>query len=240
MGASSSSHSPKKGSEWSYQLVFYSRTEKPCRDDPELPQTITRYWLLNGGGKKKLSKLEDSVGYVFNIAHDALQIAMGLLIDGSENIEKIWVFKSKLDPEQDTLVAMCHQFVVIETANWYWSIEKNDKEILIQRSKFCSYKYKDDKGLITAKYGVRDCCRRSQRLTPLRRMSSAFGRKTMRDLIKFIVENNELNKKYRWDFSNCKAFAKRVFDEFARMKYHEILLGCDLPHLAYDISLKVN
>ena len=137
---------------------------------------------------------------------------MSLLIDFSENILNIWVCDW-----QRTQLFLNHQFVVIKTMNWWWSIEKNSEVILIQRSKhFKGYG------------GVLDYANNNKRKTPLLRVSSDVGQKTMKDLIEFLHEEDELNKAYFWNVNNCKHFAKKIYDEFAKRTLHDITLGCDL------------
>lgn len=50
----------------------------------------------------------------------------------------------------------------------------------------------------------------------------------MKDLIEFLHEEDELNKTYFWNVNNCKHFAKKIYDEFAKRTLHDITLGCDL------------
>ena len=223
----------KTGSDWTCRVLFYSRTDRNL-GRYKVP-VITRDWLLRGGDNE-ISGLkqqdEDSDGYEFLIENDALQDTMDLLIDGSEMIENIWVFKCPLFFWQFSQLFLCHQFVVMKTAKWWWSIEKNSGEILIQRSKHFAY---TDQGVV--KYGVRDCDKLSRRETPLRRVSSDIGQKSMEDLIEFLFRGNELKKKYELDVNNCKHFAKRVFDAFSQRKYHHIGFGCDPD--GDEIDLKV-
>ena len=62
---------------------------------------------------------------------------MSELIDETEKILQIWVHQCK--PRalwwQITQLLFNHQFVVLETTKWWWSMEKDDARILIQRSK---------------------------------------------------------------------------------------------------------
>ena len=57
-----------------------------------------------------------------------LKDALEMLIDGSEIIKKIWAFKNALFSFQLTARLLFHQFVVIETAYWFFSIDKNSEE----------------------------------------------------------------------------------------------------------------
>ena len=59
---------------------------------------------------------------------------MSELIDETEKILQIWVQIRALW-WQITQLLFNHQFVVLETTKWWWSMEKDDARILIQRSK---------------------------------------------------------------------------------------------------------
>ena len=116
-----------------------------------------------------------------------------------------------------------------------FSIEKNKKknaeEILIQRSK--NFSHDENNG--TRKYGVRDSVQGNPRIKPLCRASSDFGCGSMKDLIQFLFEKNDVKSKNNIGINNCEHLAKRIFDRFAKRKYHEIGRGSATN--AYDISM---
>ena len=56
-------------------------------------------------------------------------------------------------------------------------------------------------------------------------MSYDRGRKTIKDLIDFLYDEDELNINYDLLVNNCKDFAKRIFDEFAETKRHYKIRG---------------
>ncbi|XP_078347406.1 uncharacterized protein LOC144632600 [Oculina patagonica] len=150
-------------------------------------------------------------GSTYTIKANSLIQDMWVLIDAREMILQIWVYKKPIFKWQLTQLFLNHQFVVLETDNWWWSIEKNGQEILIQRSKNLSW--------------VRDYEQRELRITPIVEMSYDIGRKSMKDLIEFLYRKNELSTIYHWIDDNCKAFAKRLFNEFADTKYHGSVIG---------------
>lgn len=131
---------------------------------------------------------------------------MGLWIEGEELIEEIWVYKCPLAEWQLTMALFNHQFVVFRTPWWWWSIEKNDQGITVQRGKKLS--------------SVRDRYRRGPRKKYIEQMSRDVGRRKMKDLVDWLHQKNESHKKYHYLTENCKDFAKRVFDEFAKSKVH--------------------
>lgn len=131
-----------------------------------------------------------------------------------EYIRSIAVYKCPLYDNQSIQLLDNHQFVVLQTDNCWYSIEKNSHFIQMQRSDHIE----------NVQCYLRKHCRR----TPIKRISSDSCQqlKTMSDLIHFLLENQELSRIYDLVLSNCQAFAKRIFDKFAATKKHEIMLGC--------------
>lgn len=131
-----------------------------------------------------------------------------------ECIRSIAVYKCPLYDNQLIQLLDNHQFVVLQTDNCWYSIEKNSHFIQMQRSNHIE--------------NVQCYIRKDRRRTPIKRISSDSCQqlKTMSDLIHFLLENQELSRIYDLVFSNCQAFAKRIFDKFAATKKHEIMLGC--------------
>lgn len=131
-----------------------------------------------------------------------------------ECIRSIAVYKCPLYDNQLIQLLDNHQFVVLQTDNCWYSIEKNSHFIQMQRSNRIE--------------NVQCYIRKDRRRTPIKGISfdSCQQLKTMSDLIHFLLENQELGKIYDLVFSNCQAFAKRIFDKFAATKKHEIMLGC--------------
>ena len=144
-------------------------------------------------------------GEGYHINDEQLLEKMGEIIDDSEYIQKIWVYKKPLSSGLWNQLIFHHQFVVLETSDWWWSIEKNGEGITIQRSRELSY--------------VKDYYRRTERIKPIVEVNSDQGRRKMKHLIEFLYEKDELNKRYHFIRENCKHFAKRIFDQFANAKY---------------------
>ena len=132
----------------------------------------------------------------------------------NECIRSIAVYKCPLYDNQLIQLLDNHQFVVLQTDNCWYSIEKNSHFIQMQRSNHIE--------------NVQCYIRKDRRRTPIKRISSDSCQqlKTMSDLIHFLLENQELSRIYDLVLSNCQAFAKRIFDKFAATKKHEIMLGC--------------
>ena len=123
-----------------------------------------------------------------------------------ECIRSIAVYKCPLYDNQLIQLLDNHQFVVLQTDNCWYSIEKNSHFIQMQRSNHIE--------------NVQCYIRKDRRRTPIKGISfdSCQQLKTMSDLIHFLLENQELGKIYDLVFSNCQAFAKRIFDKFAATK----------------------
>ncbi len=142
---------------------------------------------------------------------------MAYSIDDSEKIKEISVYKKPLLTSLqgvDYQELLNHQFVVLETANWFWSIEKDGEQIVIRRGgDFERIKNFDLEG---------------ERIKPVVLMSNDKGTKTMKDLIEFLYLKDEVLKTYHLRNDNCQHFAKRVFDEFAERKKHDIKKGCEI------------
>ena len=91
-----------------------------------------------------------------------------------------------------------HVFVYFCTRNYWWSLEKDSKGITLQRG--------------TEEQHVKDVYKRGQRKGNILSNSRGVGRKTIGDLIQWIQDRDELNKKYSIFGSNCIGFVKNVLD----------------------------
>ena len=162
-------------------------------------------------GKISLDPNSDGSSTVIHVI-DKIQLRDGIenIIDDRELIENIWVYNCPISSwEQHSQVYLNHQFVVLETSYWWWSIEKNDEEIAIQRSKELAY--------------VFDYFRRNKRPLPISQMSYDNGRGMIADLFNFLYNNEELEKVYSLTNENCQHFARRIFDEVAQSKTHSTI-----------------
>ena len=121
-------------------------------------------------------------------------------IDGSEILQKMWLYKRPLSEWQLTQLVCNHQFVVIDSSLWYWSIERDSEKLLLQRNKQLPVVKDYEEG-----------CPRSK---PVVEIKHGDCRGTMKGLIEFLHRKKELKNKYDWVFNNCKTFANSVFDEF--------------------------
>ncbi|KAI9557837.1 hypothetical protein GHT06_014586 [Daphnia sinensis] len=152
--------------------------------DPRADQSSTGgYWITNEELRQKLSNL----------------------IDTEEQIKNASVYSNPLTKKQRRKGKLYHAFVVIETNEWWWSIEKNTKCITIQRSK----------NLVS----VRDMYQRKKRTTGrntstlIREIKTTQGRNTtINELINYMWRKDVLNNDYHVLSANCQEFAALLFD----------------------------
>ena len=147
---------------------------------------------------------DESHGVDYRINDDELREKLSGLVDAQEDILEVYVYKCPLSDWQLTDLILHHMFVVFETACWWWSVEKNTEGLTIQRSKHIDY--------VKRKY------RRGDRNKPIELMNSDKGRYSIDELIRWMYRENELNNEYNVYTSNCKHFAKAVFNHVARTK----------------------
>lgn len=156
-----------------------------------------------GGNWKNELAVEDGQRISFILTQDSLREELCRLdmTNHADKLQKIWLFKRPLEGYY-TQFFYNHQFVVIESTQSYWSLEKNTDRLLLQKNQSFD---------MVVKYEPE--CRPRNR--PVVEIKHGNCKGTIRDLIEFLYCQNELKKKYNWIDENCKAFAKRVFDEFA-------------------------
>ncbi|KAK4011426.1 hypothetical protein OUZ56_020543 [Daphnia magna] len=145
----------------------------------------------------------DTGGYW--ITDEELRQKLANLIDTEEKIKNASVYSHPLFPYQLTNWKMFHAFIIMETNNWWWSIEKNSECITIQRSKNLE--------------SVRDMYQREKRttgwtsLTKIRNNETTRGgNTTIKELINYIWREDCLNNIYHLHIANCQKFAALVFD----------------------------
>lgn len=118
-----------------------------------------------------------------------------------EKITRIIVYKVPLSIWQPTLFVVYHLFIVFQTEKSWWSIEKNSEGITIQTSGYHS--------------GVKCTNRKKFRGLSISMVKEDTGSKSVKDFLFWLYNEEELKKRYHYLYSNCKTFAKRVFDHVA-------------------------
>ena len=138
----------------------------------------------------------------YHYFHDSLRQKMSLHIgiDDSEKLKEMRLYKVPLVEWQLTQVVFNHQFVVIDSSSWWWSIERDSEKILLQRSKF--------------PYVVRNYNEGFLRKFPVVEIKRGDCKGIMKNLIEFLHCKGELKTEYDLVLNNCKIFANNVFDRF--------------------------
>ena len=132
------------------------------------------------------------------------------MIEASETILKVYLYKTPLTDWQFTNELLHHAYIVFETDQWWWSIEKNTEGLTVQRAKdfdAVGKRYRQTKrpGIDFVQFG-------------LQLIKEDEGRKTMDELVDFLYRKDKLNQKYNWATSNCKNLAADIFNFVARYK----------------------
>lgn len=137
-----------------------------------------------------------------HFSHDSLRQKMSRHrgIDHAEKLNEMTLYKVPLVEWQLTQVVFNHQFVVIDSSSWWWSIERDSEKILLQRSKF--------------PYVVRNYNEGFLRKFPVVEIKRGDCEGTMKNLIEFLHCKGELKTEYDLVNNNCKTFANNVFDTF--------------------------
>jgi hypothetical protein len=146
---------------------------------------------------------DSAQGSHYYITDGELREKLKELVDDSEKITEVRLYSHPLTNLQVTKLVWHHAFVVFETDKWWWSIEKNDVGVTIQRSKKFEY--------------VRDRYRRAKRTTGLFGMSGitlekkSSGSHTLNELIDHIYLKDYLNEEYDLLENNCQHFAQKIW-----------------------------
>ena len=137
------------------------------------------------------------------ISDNELRIRLVSLVDADEKIRNVTAYKVNLKEWQLTQFIFYHMFIVFETDDWFWSIEKNSEGITIQRSKYL--------------HAVKDRYRQNPRNSGIEMIKTDYAERsvTVYELIRMLCRRNELNNMYTFLDSNCQAFGECVFNFLA-------------------------
>jgi hypothetical protein len=161
-----------------------------------------------GGGNKHIGKLyfdpkaDSSTGKDYFITDAELREKLSELVDDTEKIVKVSYYTHPLYRWQVKQNLLHHAFIVFETDQWWWSIEKNELGVTIQRSKDIEF--------------VRDKFRRRDRTTNVFGGGIQCERKfkgshTLQELIDHIYSKDYLNEDYDVASNNCQHFAEKIY-----------------------------
>ncbi|XP_046457699.1 uncharacterized protein LOC124204637 [Daphnia pulex] len=162
---------------------------------------------VSGGGKEHTGKLyfdplADQPGDGYFITDAELRERLGQLVEESEKILEVGHYTNPLSNVQVTQIVLHHAYIVFQTDEWWWSIEKNSDGVTIQRSKIAAY--------------VRNKYRRQDRTTNvfgggIRCERKCKGSHSVKELIDHIYRKNYLNEVYDLVTNNCQHFAQHIY-----------------------------
>jgi hypothetical protein len=128
-----------------------------------------------------------------------------LLDESDEKIEPVSYYTHPLNSWQIYKRVMHHAFIIFRTKSWWWSVEKNDAGVTIQRSKNIEH--------------IRDKYHRNKRqenwMTRITgEKTKRVKNKTVKQFFEHIYEANYVNEEYHFLEKNCQEFADKIYDFF--------------------------
>ncbi|EFX78244.1 hypothetical protein DAPPUDRAFT_320721 [Daphnia pulex] len=128
----------------------------------------------------------------------------------SDNILEVRYYTNPLYGVQVTQLVLHHAFIVFLTERAWWSIERNELGVTIQRSKKIEF--------------VRDKFRRQDRTTDLfgsgihwEKRCFGITNVTLKELLTHICREDYLNEDYDLLENNCKHFAENIY-QFVKVR----------------------
>ena len=141
--------------------------------------------------------------------YELRQLLQNKVDDVSEKIQEVRYYTHPLNTWQMTKYLLHHAFIVLKTENWFWSIEKDEGGITVQRSKYLEH--------------VRDKCRKQNRITGVMNNGIYLAKTspgndiTVIELMNHMWSEEYMDLNYHFLKDNCKKFADRI-DEFVHSK----------------------
>jgi hypothetical protein len=141
--------------------------------------------------------------------YELRQLLQNKVDDVSEKIEQVSYYTHPLNDWQMTKIFLHHAFIVLKTENWFWSIEKDEGGITVQRSKYLE--------------NVRDKCQKQSRITGVMNngidlaKTSPGNDTTVIELLNHMWSKEYMDLNYHYLKDNCQQFADRI-DEFVHSK----------------------
>ena len=147
---------------------------------------------------------EPGSGELLHISHGELKTRLFGYITEYDAISRVSVYTHNLYSVLPTGVILYHAFVLLETTSgWFWSVEKNDEGVFVQRSKNL--------------FAVREFLRHKERPSIINVISDSSVM-PMRKFVHELWMSNAITSEYNIVSNNCKHFAKDVFDKVATSK----------------------
>ena len=133
------------------------------------------------------------------------------------NIQDVLAYKNPLFPFQKTDSLIYHMFLVIKTTKSWWSIEKNGKGLILQ----CRKNEFD----VRKKRGGDE-----RKPDPIEQLKKGRGQHSIRELITWLYDKKELDRKYNVLKDNCQHFGSRVYEYLTGIDAFEFFeMACAPP-----------
>ena len=126
-----------------------------------------------------------------------------------EKIEKVEIFKNNLEYFPIKTFGAWHEFTVVESTNWFWSFEKQNFGICVQRSK--EYSIVKNKLIGEDRTGRVDDEGRAPQ-------SVKNNGETIYNIVEWIHRNECVEGEYHWWNKNCQRFASALYEAISRQK----------------------
>jgi hypothetical protein len=142
----------------------------------------------------------------YNITNYKLRQLLLEMVDASESINEVRYYSHSLN---SLLLSKCftsHAFIVLKTDNCWWSMEKDQRGITVQRSKYLE--------------NVRDKYRRYDRMegttNGIEMLKEARGNFTVNELVLYLTRKNHMYSSLNYFFANgyYNKFADVIFNLF--------------------------
>jgi hypothetical protein len=139
----------------------------------------------------------------YDITNYKLRQLLLEMVDASESINEVRYYSHS---RHRLLLSKCftsHAFIVLKTDNCWWSMEKDQRGITVQRSKFLE--------------NVRDKCRRHDRIKALdgiKMLKEDRGNFTLNGLVLYMWKKDHMNLNYHFLDNNGQTFADVIFELF--------------------------
>lgn len=172
---------------------MFATSKSRSRDHTyKLPPGMICFKSVDSGNREK----------TYWIPLEDLNETLAKLVDSSEEIFKVELHEEPLPFWNRMLVAkrlFKHSFVIFETKSFYWSVEKDDNCVTLQRSR--------------RKDTVLNDCHLTQRLQPVKLVKKRRSNQvSIGDLIRFLINEPQMTTQYSLLGANCKRFSATVFN----------------------------
>ena len=179
-----------KGSAWTGKLYFDENTDEPAAE----------------------------AGHELN-AEQLVQRLNELAVD--EKILKVEMWKEPLFHAMPNVsfYPMFHAIFLVQTEEWWWSIEKNSKRLIMQRSRVMADNAERAKNEVLYRRLRQRRCENNGYIEQLKEMTLPSADASLSDFFMVLQDNDELAREYNLFKDNCQYFANRLYEYFENEEY---------------------